>query len=126
MNHLQPIPFSGKESGTDLTARLRPQFAQPIIVVDPDDPVMGGPSCLVPVCDRLAVIFGKCSAHHQRWIEAGRPADVEAWAATARSNRRWLQQPQKCQVETCRRSRREHGLCHSHASRWHQQGRPAL
>ncbi len=126
MNHVQPIPFSGNESGTDLAARLRPRFAQSIIVVDPDDPVMGGPSCLVPVCDRLAVIFGKCSAHHQRWIEAGRPADVDAWAATARSNRRWLQQPQKCKVETCRRSRREHGLCHSHASRWHQQGRPAL
>ncbi|MGH3584854.1 MAG: tyrosine-type recombinase/integrase [Pseudonocardia sp.] len=111
--------------GVGLRARLRPLFAQPIIVVDPDDPVMGGPRCLVEVCDRLAVIFGKCSAHHQRWIDDGRPADLAAWAATAPANRRWLQQPAACAIATCRRSRREHGLCHSHAHRWHQHTRSA-
>jgi hypothetical protein len=88
--------------------------------------VIGGPQCLVPICERLAVIFGKCSAHHQRWIDDGRPGDVEAWAQAAPANRRWLQQPPKCAITTCRRSRREHGLCHSHASRWQQQGRVDL
>jgi hypothetical protein len=120
---LELLPNSDHDAGIGLPARLRPQFAQPVILVDPDDPVIGGPQCQVPVCERLAVIFGKCSAHHQRWIDDGRPDDVEAWANAAPANRRWLQQPPKCAVHSCRRSRREHGLCHSHAHRWHQQGR---
>ncbi|WP_285488073.1 hypothetical protein [Amycolatopsis taiwanensis] len=123
MSRLHPIPDSDTDSGTSLAARLRPQFAQPVILVDSDDPVIGGPRCLAPVCERLAVAFGKCSAHHQRWIDEGRPDDVETWAKTAQANRRWLQQPPKCAIAICRRSRREHGLCHSHASRWRQQGR---
>ncbi|MGH3633241.1 MAG: tyrosine-type recombinase/integrase, partial [Mycobacterium sp.] len=126
MSHPQPIPNSDHNPGTGLTARLRPQFARSVILVDPDDPVIGGPQCRVPVCERLAVIFGKCSAHHQRWIDDGRPDDVEAWAKAASANRRWLQQPSKCAIATCRRSRREHGLCHSHAHRWHQRGRVDL
>lgn len=80
MSHLQPIPNDGNDSGSSLAARLRPEFSRPVILVDPDDPVMGGPQCLVAVCERLAVIFGKCSAHHRRWIDDGRPDDVEAWA----------------------------------------------
>lgn len=126
MRQLQPIPSHDHDFGIGLAARLRPQFARPVILADPDDPVIGGPRCLVPVCERLAVIFGKCSAHHQRWIDDGRPADVRAWADRAPANRRWLQQPAKCEIRACRRSRREHGLCHSHASRWHQQGRDDL
>ncbi|WP_204011791.1 tyrosine-type recombinase/integrase [Virgisporangium aurantiacum] len=125
LRHLQPLPGDA-DTGVGLAARLRPRFAQPIILVDPDDPVIGGPACLVPVCTRLAVIFGKCSAHHQRWIDDGRPDDIETWAAAAPANRRWLQQPAKCTIDGCRRSRREHRLCHSHAHRWHQQNRPDL
>ena len=41
-----------------LRAELRPQFAAPVIMVDPSDPVMGGPSCKVPVCERVAVLTG--------------------------------------------------------------------
>jgi integrase len=126
MSHPLLVPNRDHDSGTGLVARLRPPFAQPVILVDPDDPVIGGPQCLVPTCERLVVIFGKCSAHHRRWIDDGRPDDVEAWAKGAPANRRWLQQPPKCAIETCRRSRREHGLCHSHAHRWHQQGRVEL
>ncbi|MGA5504963.1 tyrosine-type recombinase/integrase [Streptomyces umbrinus] len=126
MRQLRPVPAEENAADIGLAARLRPRFAQPVILVDPDDPVIGGPTCLVEVCDRLAVIYGKCSAHHQRWIEDGRPDDVHAWAVTAPANRRWLQQPPKCAIESCRRSRREHGLCHSHAHRWHREGRPDL
>jgi integrase len=118
----QVAPARPKDLTTLLTARLRPEFAVPVILVDPGDPVIGGPQCLVPACERLAVLLGKCSAHHQHWVEDGRPGDVEAWAATVPALRRWLQQPLKCSVETCRRGRREFGLCHSHASRWRQQG----
>jgi integrase len=128
MRHLQPIPHRDNDSsvGAGLAARLRPPFAQPVILVDPDDPVIGGPRCLVPVCDRLAVIYGKCSAHHQRWIDDGRPDDVQVWAQAAQENRRWLQQPPACAIAACRRGRREHSLCHSHAHRWHLLGRPDL
>ncbi|WP_067480433.1 tyrosine-type recombinase/integrase [Nocardia amamiensis] len=125
MTTVQPIANSNS-SGTNLADRLRARFAQPVILVHPDDPVIGGPACLVPVCERQAVLLGKCSAHHRRWIDDGRPADVDAWAATAPANRRWLQQPTKCAIETCRRSRREKGLCHSHVSRWNDQGSPEL
>jgi integrase len=109
-----------------LTARLRPEFAVSVILVDPADAVIGGAQCLVPACDRLAVLLGKCSAHHAQWVEAGRPGDVEAWAATMSALRRWLQQPRKCAITTCRRARREVNLCHSHAVRWGSQGRPDL
>lgn len=92
MSQLRPLP-SGNEPDAGLETRLRPQFAHPIILVDLNDPVIGGPQCLVGVCERLSVIFGKCSAHHQRWIDDGRPDDIEAWAQAAPANRRWLQHP---------------------------------
>jgi integrase len=126
MSRLQPIPDGGNDSGTSVADRLRPRFAQPVILVNPDDPVIGGPDCVVPACDRLAVVLGKCSAHHQRWIDDGRPDDVDGWADSASANRRWLQQPLECAIATCRRSRRQHGLCHSHAVRWRDQGRADL
>jgi len=116
-----------KVGGTGLTARLlaalRPEFAVPVILVDPADPVVGGPSCKVGVCERVAVLHGMCSAHHRQWAQAGRP-DAEAWAAAAPPLRRWLAEPPKCQVASCRRAHCEHGLCHSHAARWQQAGCP--
>ncbi len=122
-----PLPIGIGVAGlaAQLEARLRPMFAEAVILVDPSDPVIGGPQCIVAVCERLAVLEGKCSAHHRRWIENGRP-EVEAWAASAPANRRWLQQPATCAIATCRRWRREFGMCHSHAVRWDQQGRPDL
>lgn len=119
MSRPQPIPASDNGSDSGLAARLRPQFAEPVILVDPDDPVIGGPRCLVPICERMAVTLGKCSGHHQRWIDDGRPEDIPTWAMATPANRRWLQPAPKCVIATCRRGRKEHGLCHSHASRWH-------
>ncbi len=106
-----------------LRMELRPQFAVPVILVDPSDPVMGGPSCTVPVCERVAVLTGMCSAHHQRWVEDGRP-DAAAWAAAAPALRRWLAEPARCAVNSCRRARCEFTLCHSHVARWEHAGRP--
>jgi hypothetical protein len=54
---------------TRLRAQLRPQFAVDVILADPADPVMGGPSCKVPVCERVAVpTAGPTPGHgrHQR------------------------------------------------------------
>jgi hypothetical protein len=106
-----------------LRAELRPQFAVPVILADQADPVMGGPSCKVPVCERVAVLTGMCTAHHQRWAEAGRP-DAGTWAASAAAVRRWLGEPAGCAVTACRRARCEFSLCHSHVARWEHAGRP--
>jgi integrase len=107
-----------------LTAQLRPQFAVPVILVDPSDPVIGGASCIVPACHRIAVLLGMCTAHRQQWTDAGRPDDVQAWAATAPTIRRWLAEPAKCAIALCHRAQREFRLCHSHAVRWCKHGRP--
>lgn len=120
-----PIGSEAVRLATQLSARLRPMFAEPVILVDPSDPVIGGPQCVVAACERLAVLEGACSAHHQRWIDDGRP-EIQAWAAIAPALRRWLQQPRKCAITTCRRARREVNLCHSHAVRWNSRGRPEL
>ena len=120
---LQPAPVGGPSLTARLAAQLRPEFAAPVILVHPSDPVMGGPSCAVPACRRVAVLTGMCTAHHQRWVAAGRP-EVGAWAATTPAIHRWLAEPPKCAVASCRRARCEFGLCHSHAARWQQHGCP--
>lgn len=119
----QPAQVEGPSLIARLSARLRPEFATPVILVDPSDPVMGGPGCRVGACERVAVLRGMCSAHHQRWAQAGRP-EAEAWAAAAPAVRRWLAEPPKCAVGSCRRAHCELGLCHSHAARWRQDRRP--
>jgi hypothetical protein len=121
-------PAAGAASA-DLSARLvallRPEFASPVILVDPSDPVTGGAQCVVAVCDRVAVHKNMCNRHYQRWVQDGRP-EVEAWATTVSANTRWLQEPRKCAVASCRRAHCEFGLCHSHASRWQDAGQPDL
>jgi hypothetical protein len=126
MSALAVVPGDGREEPPGLAARLRPEFATPIILVDPDNPVLGGPLCMVPACGRIAVHVGKCSAHRQRWIDAGRPQDVAAWAAAEPAARRWLQPPTACAIDSCRRAAKVKGLCHSHESRWMNAGRPEL
>ncbi len=44
---LQPAPLGGPSLTARLAAQLRPEFAAPVILVDPSDPVMGGPGCTV-------------------------------------------------------------------------------
>jgi integrase len=121
------LPASAVPVREALSARLqrllRPEFASPVILVDPSNPVTGGAVCVAAVCDRVAVHKGMCNRHYQRWVTDRRP-DVEAWAASVTANTRWLQEPRACSAPSCRRALREHGLCHSHAVRWEQAGRP--
>ncbi|HEX5349628.1 MAG TPA: site-specific integrase [Pseudonocardiaceae bacterium] len=116
------VPVGG-DLATRLRSLLRAEFAAPVILVDPSDPVTGGLQCVAAVCDRVAVHQGMCNRHYQRWVADGRP-HVEAWAASVTANTRWLQQPRNCSAPSCRRALREHGFCHSHAVRWAQAGRP--
>lgn len=120
---LQGTDYGVPALAARLRAVLRPQFAVPVILADPADPVMGGTSCTVPVCERIAVLTGMCSGHHQRWVEDGRP-DSGAWAASAPVLRRWLAEPPRCAAAACRRAACEFRLCHSHAARWLKAGRP--
>ncbi len=120
---LQAADASGPALAARLRAELRPQFAVPVILADPADPVMGGPSCTVPACERIAVLTGMCTAHHQRWVADGRPG-AGSWAASAAPVRRWLTEPPKCAVASCRRARCEFTMCHSHVVRWDKTGRP--
>jgi integrase len=124
MTAVQPAAdASGPALAARLRVELRPQFAVPVILADPADPVMGGPSCTVPACERIAVLTGMCTAHHQRWAADGRP-DARTWAASAAPVRRWLSEPPRCAVTSCRRARCEFTMCHSHVARWDKAGRP--
>ena len=106
-----------------LRAELRPQFAVPVILADQADPVMGGPSCKVTVCERVAVLTGMCTAHHQRWAEAGQP-DAGTWAASAAAVRRWLGEPAGARSPRAGVLAASSSLCHSHVARWEHAGRP--
>jgi len=106
-----------------LAAELRPEFAAPVILVDASDPVIGGAVCRVAVCERVAVLWGMCSAHRDRWAAAGRP-ELTAWAATAPAIKYWFTQPARCAVASCRRARYKDDLCHAHSDRWRRAGRP--
>lgn len=123
MTSPETVEASGLTPSARLAGQLRPEFAAEVILVDPSDPVIGGPLCVSATCERVGILDGMCTAHHQRWVNAGRP-DVEAWAATAPANRRWLDEPPECAIAACRRGRREFGLCHSHANRWRNTGEP--
>lgn len=64
-----------------LSAAVRPEFADIVIRVDPDDPVFGGGRCGVARCARTSWAMQLCTAHHQRWTKHGKPA-VEEFRAT--------------------------------------------
>lgn len=65
-----------------LLAAIRPEFADPVIRVDPDDPVFGRGCCGVAGCERTSWALQLCSAHHQRWVKHGKPA-VDVFRASA-------------------------------------------
>jgi hypothetical protein len=52
-----PLPIGSDVIGlaAQVTARLRPMFAEPVILVDPSDPVIGGPQRIVTTCERFGL-----------------------------------------------------------------------
>jgi integrase len=79
-----------------LLAVLRPQFADEVIVPDPDDPVLGGARCAVAGCDRLIQSRDLCGSHYSRWRKSGRPDVAEFISTTAPLAARSGVRPTQC------------------------------
>jgi integrase len=107
-----------------LAAVIRPEFRGDDLVLDPRDPVFGGPPCAVPACARPVRNRGMCWAHRNRWHEWGEP-DTAAFARAA-SPVRGIHGPLACGAAGCRFGRRSHGLCARHARQWKRAGQPEL
>jgi integrase len=106
-----------------LLAAVRPEFRADVLIFDPRDPVFGGPPCRVPACGRAARCRGMCQSHHERWIDAGRPA-LAQFAATADCRWRGHVPLLPCQAPGCLYGRAGHGLCLQHLRAWNRAGRP--
>ncbi len=82
--NLVPLPAETPGKPTlagRLAEALRPEFAGPVIHIDPDDPVFGRGRCSVAGCDRTAWTRLLCMAHYNRWRYAGKP-EVDAFVSS--------------------------------------------
>lgn len=73
---------AGALAGRGVASHVRPEFAGPVVRIEPADPVFGRGACAVAGCERTSWARQLCSAHHQRWTKWGRP-DLEQFTATA-------------------------------------------
>lgn len=70
-----------------LVATARADFRVEVLVIDPADPVFGGPPCRVDACERAARLHDLCEGHNQRWQ---RP---RSWPPPPRSTRKQKDRP---------------------------------
>ena len=110
-----------------LMAAVRPEFRAGVLTFDPGDPVFGGDACRVPDCGRTARAIGMCYAHHQRWINAGRP-DPGTFAASGEAAGPWFGHAPLtgCTVPGCGFGAARRGLCPRHMNRWLRAGKPDI
>jgi site-specific recombinase XerD len=108
-----------------LVAAVRPEFRVDVLVIDPTDPVYGGPPCLVGECPRAARWHGLCEGHGQRWNRHGRP-DLGQFTASTSAAMRADVPLQPCSVPGCRNGRNSTGLCVGHLRAWHRAGSPPV
>ncbi|MFE9297854.1 tyrosine-type recombinase/integrase [Streptomyces niveus] len=111
-----------------LMETVRPEFRAEVFCPPRDSPVFFPGECRIASCP-TALTMGRlklCRTHHHHWVAAGRPADLDSWAADEDARLRRRQQVAACLVSGCNRARAAHGLCHRHASRWTHAGRPPL
>jgi hypothetical protein len=104
-----------------LMAAVRPEFRADVLVIDPHDPVFGGPPCRVSACERAARLHDLCEGHYQRWERHQRPEITEfaeSTAATMRSH----QVLQPCRAPACGNARNSNGLCIGHIRAWRRSG----
>jgi hypothetical protein len=107
---------------------VRPEFRSEVFCPPRDSPVFFPGECRIPSCPTVLTMgrLRLCRTHHHRWAAAGRPADLEAWTAAEGERLRHRNQVRACLVSGCNRARAAHGLCHRHAARWSDAGRPSL
>ena len=108
-----------------LTAAIRPDFRADVLVLDPRDPVFGGPACAVADCERQARCREMCWGHSHRWMMAGKP-DPAAFAAATSPDWTGHSPLPGCQVTGCGYALAGHGICYLHWQRWTRAGRPDL
>jgi integrase len=73
-------------------------------------------ACKIPACRRSARSNGFCTAHMKHWTVAGRPEDLDAFAASAPVV---VVREQRCAVPACRfPSAGKDGLCDCHTQRY--------
>jgi integrase len=108
-----------------LMAAVRPEFRADDLVVDPRDPVFGGPPCSVAGCGRQHRGQGLCTSHGERWRAAGRP-DLAAFTAAAEPGWRGHLPLGACVIAGCNYGREACGMCGRHVRQWHRAGRPDL
>lgn len=108
-----------------LMAAVRPEFRVDVVVPGPQDPIFGGPVCLVSGCRRAGRARGLCFGHHRRWSHEGKP-DLQQFAAVTDPRLRGHAQLRSCRAPGCRYGRRLRGLCTRHDRAWQKAGRPDL
>jgi integrase len=109
-----------------LMAAVRPEFRARDLVFDPRDPVFGGPPCAVSGCGRPHRVQGLCTAHWQRWREAGRVPALDEFTATADPILHGHLPLNACVITGCNYGQRVRGLCQRHHRQWCSAGRPDL
>lgn len=107
-----------------LEGLVRPEFRVEVLMVAAGDPVMGYPECLVDGCTRPGSARAMCTAHHQRWLAEGSPADIEHWVPTANPDIRGRTKLRFCLVPGCRRGVTASELCSVHRVAWRKAGCP--
>ncbi len=114
----QPAGLLGK-----LMAAVRPQFRVDVLVPDPQDPIFGGPLCVISGCRRTGRARGLCIGHHRRWSDEGRP-DLPRFVAATDPRLRGHAPLQPCRARGCQYGRSLGGLCKRHDRTWRKAGRP--
>lgn len=106
-----------------LMATVRPQFRVDVYVPDPEDRVLGRPSCRVAGCDRSGWEYKLCSSHSRRWRERGCP-DLTVFLADPGPPVHGRIELPSCTVRGCRYRNNSLGLCMRHYGCWVRSGKP--
>jgi integrase len=109
-----------------LMAAVRPEFRAGDLVFDPRDPVFGGPPCAVSGCDRPHRVQSLCTAHWQRWRDAGRLPPLDKFTATADPILHGHLPLSACVIAGCNYGQKARGLCQRHHRQWCSAGCPDL
>ncbi|MGW3496668.1 hypothetical protein [Streptomyces sp. NPDC001020] len=117
------------QPATGLLERLmevvRPEFRGEEFYPPRDSRVFFQGECRIPSCERMLSYSVKqlCTAHYQRWVQAGRP-EFEAWVPGEDAYHRHHRVIRGCAVTGCRRSMNgcSPRICTRHTELWEAAG----